>query len=121
MRAGLHRLLETVDGGRRERERLGFGEIGKPRGPPDLGHKFGHVAEGGAQGCLFAFVRINHAPAPLVGAGEREWGMARRAGKMLFMGELQMLSSPTGGGSGLSDGSKGTFHEQMLVREPARR
>lgn len=47
--------------------------------------------------------------------------MARRAGEMLFMGELQMLSSPTGGGGGLSDGAEGTFHEQKLVREPVRR
>lgn len=45
--------------------------------------------------------------------------MALCAGQMLFMGELQMLSSPTGGGLGLSD-TEGTFHEQMLVREPVR-
>jgi len=39
---------------------------------------------------------------------------------MLFMGELQMLSSPTGGGGGLSDGAQGTFREQILVPEPVR-
>jgi hypothetical protein len=79
-RAGLHRFLEAIDGGRCECERLCLGEIGEPRGPSDLGHEFGHVAEGCAQSCLFAFVWIYHAPTPLVGAGVRECGMARRAG-----------------------------------------
>ena len=32
----MHRLLEAIDGGRRERERLCFAEIGEPRGPSDL-------------------------------------------------------------------------------------